>query len=227
MTSVSLCATVYNSADTVESFLEPLLQTGHETVVVDGGSTDGTWTKLVDARRLGEITPVRRDRWTSRGRGRQIAFDSSTGDVVLQLDANIRYSHLDRYVERYLDEEIGSLVNFGYAKRPHDGGARHLLIGTRNVWNQVGGYRDLFAWEDIDLAQRAGTLYVTREIDLDDAVPLKVKGLVSGESDGKRYATGVLRRMIREAVTLRDQVRVKGVRKGLVEPWKTNLDKLR
>lgn len=220
---VSLCATIYNSEDTAEEFVRSAVGLADEMVVVDGGSGDRTWPILTAlSREYTQLTAARFGRWVSRGRGRQLAFDRSSGDIVLQLDANVAYRNLDKYVADYRARFPPSqLVNYGLVGRHRPDGETHFLIGTRAAWTAVGGYRDLYAYEDIDLARRAGPRYVESPIDLDDAIPLKVRGRTSWESDTKRYETSLPRRWLREMVSARDRIRVVGLRRAWPRPWES------
>jgi glycosyltransferase involved in cell wall biosynthesis len=227
--NVSLCTTVYNSVNTVDDFLAPLLPTDYEIVVVDGGSTDGTWERLLDVPYWsapgGRFHAIGYRGWLSRGRGRQMAIERSKGDIILQLDANQAYRNLDKYVERYTrDFPSGYLVCFGRAGRWEHTTAAHFIIGTRRVWEAVGGYRDLYAWEDIDLTQRARAMHRYLEVPIDFA---DVSALNQNEqSDTKRYARGPFRRAVREMISARDRVRVGGVQRGLIAPWRSGLREL-
>ena len=53
MPSVSVAATVLNEVDDIDALVESLMQqtlAPAEVIIVDGGSTDGTWERLEAAR---------------------------------------------------------------------------------------------------------------------------------------------------------------------------------
>ena len=84
----SIVVPVYNEADIVADLLDHLRGLGAwETIVVDGGSTDGTWEKL-DEREPGSVA------LHQSGKGRALQMNSgalrATGDVLLFLHADTR-----------------------------------------------------------------------------------------------------------------------------------------
>ncbi len=92
--SVSLITTVKNEREHIEAWLDSLcaLQQGvREVVVVDGGSTDGTyeWLKEVGMKQYSELKVVQKEGNISVGRNE--AIRQASGDIIVVADAGCRY----------------------------------------------------------------------------------------------------------------------------------------
>lgn len=112
----SVCVCTYNDGDTVEAFfqsLQPQLDDRFELVVVDGGSTDGTW-EFFSQQQSNHPFSVRLFEQTGSGLGcaRQQAVDMAKGDYLIeQVDADMVYADCLSVVLDYyhaLESEIGS-----------------------------------------------------------------------------------------------------------------------
>src|SRR5438045_6409195 len=104
--TVSLVATVLNEVDSLPRLfasIDEQTRPPHEIVVVDGGSSDGTWPTL---ERWAEAAPNRialREPGANISRGRNLAIERATGDVIAVTDAGVR---LDA---RWLERLVGAL----------------------------------------------------------------------------------------------------------------------
>jgi glycosyltransferase involved in cell wall biosynthesis len=84
MVKYSLCMTHRNNSKTVEASLDSVLvqiDGSFEVVVVDAESTDGSLEKLRRYSDEGKIKLIVRK--CSRGRGRQLAFEGSSGKYII------------------------------------------------------------------------------------------------------------------------------------------------
>jgi glycosyltransferase involved in cell wall biosynthesis len=89
---ISLIVTVLNEAGTIDDLLTSvcaLTMAPDEVVIVDGGSTDGTWQRLHD---WAERMPLRlvRAPGASIARGRNLAVEAATGEIIAATDAGVR-----------------------------------------------------------------------------------------------------------------------------------------
>ena len=214
--TVSLCATAYRQDGAWDRFIDSALATPYEVTITT--HTVDLWAVCGWSPDRSSVSWVPRStRFVSRGAGRQLAHDASRGDLVVQLDADTEYAHLDRYVARYLAEHDGALLDVGAASCPgRDMG--HAVIGRRDAFRAVGGYRDLFAREDVDLAQRARRLGLWVAMDGDPADFRRILAPAERASDARRYERTFARRAGREARTLLASVAVMGVRAGALRP---------
>jgi glycosyltransferase involved in cell wall biosynthesis len=101
MEPVSIIATVLNERDAIEALVESLAtQTppASEIIIVDGGSTDGTWQWLDAAQSLyPTLRPIRDESCSLQhspgpiARGRNVAIASASSKIIACADAGCRY----------------------------------------------------------------------------------------------------------------------------------------
>jgi glycosyltransferase involved in cell wall biosynthesis len=99
--AVSIAATVLNEVEDIDSLVESLMQQSFsptEVIIVDGGSTDGTWERLLAAQsRYSNLIPIRDESCNlriSRGpiaRGRNVGIARASSEVVACVDAGCTY----------------------------------------------------------------------------------------------------------------------------------------
>src|ERR1700687_4580586 len=101
MPAVSVAATVLNECDDIDSLVESLMQQSlapAEVIIVDGGSTDGTWERLQAAKsKYPTLIPIRDESCSLQrspgpiARGRNVAIAAASSDVVACADAGCTY----------------------------------------------------------------------------------------------------------------------------------------
>ena len=148
--SYSICVTNFNDRPYLEKSLQSITdfagKIDAEVVVVDSNSTDGSQEIIDDYLQRGLIQRVISTR-CSRGRGRDIAFRNSHGDIVLaSIDTDVVYSvpGLLQVVAEYMSKRMGKLFAVYGA-----------MIGTRSCIEKIGGWKDLDRHEDNEISMRA------------------------------------------------------------------------
>jgi len=101
MPAVSVASTVLNESDDIDALVESLMRqtlAPAEVIIVDGGSTDGTWERLEAARlKYPTLFPIRDESCSLQrspgpiARGRNIAIAAASSDVVACADAGCTY----------------------------------------------------------------------------------------------------------------------------------------
>src|ERR1700676_4896253 len=101
MPAVSVASTVLNESDDIDLLVESLMQqtlAPAEVIIVDGGSTDGTWERLEAARaKYPTLVPIRDESCSLQrspgpiARGRNVAIAAASSDVVACADAGCIY----------------------------------------------------------------------------------------------------------------------------------------
>jgi len=101
MPAVSVASTVLNESDDIDSLVESLMRqtlSPAEVIIVDGGSTDGTWERLQAARaKYPTLVPIRDDSCSLQrspgpiARGRNVAIAAASSDIVACADAGCTY----------------------------------------------------------------------------------------------------------------------------------------
>jgi len=101
MPTVSVAATVLNERDDIDSLVESLMRqtlAPAEVIIVDGGSTDGTWERLEAARaKYSTLVPIRDESCSLKScpgpiaRGRNVGIAAASSDVVACVDAGCTY----------------------------------------------------------------------------------------------------------------------------------------
>lgn len=90
---ISLIATIFNERDNAPQWLESLFAQSEipdEIVIVDGGSTDGTWEWLM-ARATAEPRLKVLQKKSNISQGRNVAIAHASGDVIVVTDAGCVY----------------------------------------------------------------------------------------------------------------------------------------
>ncbi len=170
---ISVIIPVFNECQNIRKCIEGILSegTGSEIIFCDGGSTDGS-PDAVEAYRDSCVTLLR----TRKGRGTQMNAGASAagGDILLFLHADTR---LDRgwhdAVLRALEDP--AVVAGAFSLRIGNPKWRYRLIEymvkyrcrilklpygdqalfmKRNVFERIGGYRDIPLMEDVEIADR-------------------------------------------------------------------------
>jgi glycosyltransferase involved in cell wall biosynthesis len=152
----SICITHYNNFATVRKSLESVLcqvKDDYEVVVVDSESNDGSLDVLREYAKTGLIKLIIRK--CSRGRGRQIAFENSTGTyVIANVDMDdILFPRLAELLQLYHTKSEGKLLMVTSPDVQGYWGSAPVTIIPRELVIQLGGWRDLMIAED-DLLER-------------------------------------------------------------------------
>ena len=101
MPAVSVASTVLNEVDDIDALIESLMHqtlAPAEVIIVDGGSTDGTWERLEAARlKYPTLIPIRDESCSLQrspgpiARGRNVGIGAASSDVVACADAGCSY----------------------------------------------------------------------------------------------------------------------------------------
>jgi len=101
MPAVSVASTVLNESDDIDSLVKSLMQqtlAPAEVIIVDGGSTDGTWERLEAARATyPTLVPIRDESCSLQrspgpiARGRNVAVAAASSDILACADAGCTY----------------------------------------------------------------------------------------------------------------------------------------
>lgn len=186
---LTIAVPVYNERERVEPALKELLGTDFpveiEVVVVDDGSTDGTW-ELLDGLGLPErVRLIRHERNRGKGAALRTAMEAAGGDVFVPFDADLEY-------------QPGDLVR---CLHPLINGEAEVVFGTRafgshtsfNFWYVVGNkFLNLFAnvlfncyISDLE------TCYKMVKIDILRGLGLRADGFdIEAETTGKLLRAG-------------------------------------
>lgn len=129
-----------------------------EVVVVDNVSNDGSGQLLMQFSSRGQIKYISRK--CSRGLGRQIAFENSSGDYILacmDCDDEFVAENIDRLIEVYQQKHRG-LVMMTKKTKKNEMEASNITIAPRDLIVEIGGWRDINWCEDWDFWARAAAV---------------------------------------------------------------------
>ena len=142
---VSVVLTVLNEAGSLDELLRSLeaqSRRPNEVVVVDGGSTDGTWERLQDWDPSGVRLIQLRRPGANISRGRNEATRAASGPIVAVTDAGVR---LD---PTWLAELTAPFA----AAEPPDVVSGFFVAAPRGVFERALGATTLPTWQEIDPA---------------------------------------------------------------------------
>jgi glycosyltransferase involved in cell wall biosynthesis len=152
----SICITNYNSIDTIRESMRSIfdqLNDNFEVVVCDNSSNDGSKEVLQEYARKERIRLIVEK--SSRGKGRQIAFENSTGKYIISgidTDDKLKPS-FQEFLKIYHRDHEGFMLSAGTI---------HII--PRQLVEEIGGWRDLKWGEDIDFHKRAKSLMKQHEL---------------------------------------------------------------
>lgn len=143
----SICTTNYNTEDVIEACLNSIIpqidEDNYEIIIVDNKSNDKS-PEIIERYRTKfkniNLISIR----CSRGKGRQIAFENSMGDYIIQIDCDTIYRHeFKKFIEVYNKKKYTFCIQ-----------AHYCGIYPREILNKIGGWKDLNYAEDVDLWMR-------------------------------------------------------------------------
>ena len=144
---ISIYGTVFNNANIVRKSLDsvisklPDFREKFEMVIVDNYSTDGTYEILKEYQKRYSNIKIIQEKCT-RGKGRAIAFDNTTGRYVLKIDFDTVYL-----------EPFKSIV-YNYKKiKPNE--IYPMFMMRRETMNAIGNWKNLNYAEDMELNANA------------------------------------------------------------------------
>jgi len=170
LTKISIIIPTLNEADQIEDCLKPLQslrERGHEVVIVDGGSSDGTLDRIgMQADLIIRSAPGRA---MQMNRGAKAA----SGDILLFLHADTRFaSAADSLQKEFLqsdrawgrfqvqlsgDRLVFRVIEFFMNLRSRLTGIAtgdQAIFVTRRLFDECGGYSNIELMEDIELSRR-------------------------------------------------------------------------
>jgi len=99
VSKLTVAVPVYNERERVGAAMKELLSTPlpveTEVIVVDDGSTDGTWEQLAQLPLPEHVRLIRHPRNKGKGAALRTALDAATGDVFVPFDADLEYDASD------------------------------------------------------------------------------------------------------------------------------------
>lgn len=205
----SICTTNYNCAHALQQHLDSVYsqldEKMFEYIVVDNKSKDNSLIILKNYEKEHENMKVLSQKCTM-GRGRQIAFEHSTGELIMVIDTDTVYNSIFKeFVDIYL-------------KQYSDVAVQAILCGMfpRDIWIEIGGRRDLNIYEDLDMWIRIWKLGKMRWYPVLMGDNLKEAGArASWEYKSSRYGKfEKIRRFIRREY---DLIRLKEINKIDIE----------
>lgn len=163
---ISLIATVLNEKDSLEKWLDGLLRQTKlpdEIIIVDGGSIDGTWEKLVKKSKDNKVFKV----FQHQGNiavGRNFAIQQAQGEIIVVTDAGCIYdlAWLEKLIFPFTIGVSWVATGFGPWLKDNDQFLTYLIASStipvpnefkkdwlpssrsvafkKELWQKVGGY---------------------------------------------------------------------------------------
>jgi glycosyltransferase involved in cell wall biosynthesis len=162
--NVSAICTTLNCSDGLAECLQLLLRhvrSGDlaEIVVVDGGSTDGTWDTLVQLAHQDDRLRVFQESGANISRGRNLAIQRAAGDIILSIDSGCQLAQdfvpaiLRPFEDPSCDVTGGKTIPLGKSsfeetvaflakgtKKDQTNPSSRAIAFRRHVFDAIGGY---------------------------------------------------------------------------------------
>lgn len=157
----SICVTCFNEARTVRESITSIISQindDYELIVVDNESNDGTYEILQELSKKYQMKIIREK--CTRGKGRQIAFENSSGQYLLaNLDMDEIYGkHLSELVDFYHSKCEGRVLLVTPSTEVGVRGLQNVTIAPSAVATSLGGWHDLQWGEDWEFWCRAAKI---------------------------------------------------------------------
>jgi len=173
---VSLITTVKNEANNIEEFLSSVIKqtkTPDEFIIVDGGSTDGTYEILKKYAKKYKWIKIFQVRGASIGKGRNFAIEKARNEIIACTDAGciLDKNWLKNITKPFRNFKVDVVVgiykpyytnDFEYFQglvvvpkpekifmNPSRMSSRSIAF-KKSIWKKVGGYPDLTTGEDTE-----------------------------------------------------------------------------
>ena len=99
VSKLTVAVPVYNERERVAAAMKELLSTPlpveTEVIIVDDGSTDGTWEQLAHLALPEHVRLIRHPKNKGKGAALRTALEAATGDVFVPFDADLEYDAAD------------------------------------------------------------------------------------------------------------------------------------
>lgn len=194
----SVCTTSFKSAALVDNFLKPFLDFGQsiQVVVVDNESNDGTCELLIEQGEQVKTISMK----CSRGLGRQKAMEISEGDTIINVEFDVGYVGIRTAIEYYESADKGKIYYFIVNGQKCNAS---LYIGSRELFQKIGGFPDLNYAEDLYMNRNAKKMGLIEEVYIDMEIKcLELSGMSSGAE--ARYEKSKIKQIIRRVIATRD-----------------------
>lgn len=154
-TRYSICATHYNNIEYIEESVGVLAEKIRgrpewEMVIVDAGSDDGSLEYMQNLEDKQSNIRIVIEEGVSIGHGRELAVQKAAGDILIQI--------MDLDAEYHDDDRLFEITEF-YESVLEQEGPVQLSAGayfsTKELMNELGGWKDLVANEETELKRRA------------------------------------------------------------------------
>lgn len=210
----SVCATVYNSAQIIEEAIDPLLNLDEnfEIVIVDNYSIDGTFEKLKNYEPRIKLY----QRKCSRGLGKQVAIQLSTGKIIILIsDFDVSYTNIANLVDIHEKCYIDKVSTF----IPDSKGCNAVLyIGKRDLFFKIQGFPDLNNSDDLYFNRIAESLGLLIKVPGEMLYKcLELRNLTSGQES--RYESKKIKKFTRRVYSTRDILFVKELNFQALMEW--------
>jgi glycosyltransferase involved in cell wall biosynthesis len=207
MYSYSVCFTTYNTADTIGIFLTSILTLPEEfeIIMVDNFSKDDT---VQIARQMGNGRILIHQETCKIGRGRQIAINISSGETIIQVDADVIYHALPELVKTFERDYGDKIVKMSYADKNGNG---NFTIGKRELFKKVGGYANLNFLEDVHLYKRCESIGTFTEVRLKPGMTEPIARTIKHSQIESRFEKNYLRLLRRKILNIRDIIYVENL----------------
>ncbi len=170
MKKISLIMSAYNEQNTVGKVLSKLkyLDFINEIILVDNGSTDNTYSKLLEAEKSdSRISIFRITKNKGLGLGIKLAIENTTGDIIVRQDADLEYDpdeliNLVEIIEQeHADVVYGSRILVRKAHRVH---YFYSYLANKIITFISNMFSNLFL-SDVETAAKAFRGDIARSVD--------------------------------------------------------------